>query len=74
MHGPGFLGMEYSPFVISDPSKGTSFLHPQAGKSIKDIQNRLDYLNTISGHTAAGVKQSDKLRAYSKSCCVSISI
>jgi len=49
VHGAGFLRMDYSPSVIADPSKGTSFLQPRGDTTIEHLQRRLDYLNGVSG-------------------------
>ena len=64
--GPGFYGVNYAPFMISDPARGMATLNTVAGMTMDRLDRRQEYLKTISGLTQAELQKAHKVADYLK--------
>jgi hypothetical protein len=58
-HTAGFLGSEYGPFLIPDPSKGLDSVRPPAGMTSKRFEKRYKLYRELVKNSAAGEAASD---------------
>ncbi|MEW6303201.1 MAG: DUF1501 domain-containing protein [Verrucomicrobiota bacterium] len=65
--GPGFYGVNYSPFMIPEPAKGLASLNALAGMKMDRLDRRLAYLRAISGLSDPELQRSAKAKEYLKS-------
>lgn len=62
--GPGFLGVEYAPFMIPEPDKGLPTLNMVAGMKMDRLDRRQSYLEAISGMKTEKLREADKVKDY----------
>ncbi|MBC7923257.1 MAG: DUF1501 domain-containing protein [Ferruginibacter sp.] len=58
-HTAGFLGNEYGPFLIPDPSSGLDSVRPPVGMSSKRFEKRNQLYNDLISHSPVGEFGSD---------------
>jgi Protein of unknown function (DUF1501) len=58
-HTAGFLGNEYGPFLIPDPSSGLESVRPPVGMSVKRFESRNKLYNDLISNSPAGEYGSD---------------
>ena len=64
--GPGFYGVNYSPFMIPEPAKGLSTLNAAAGMSMQRLDARQQYLNGLADLSQQALVDSAKASDYMK--------
>lgn len=62
--GPGFLGVQYAPFMVPDPRGGMPTLEAVAGMDPERLDRRQSYLEAITGMTQERVLESNRARDY----------
>lgn len=58
-HTPGFLGAEYGPFLIPDPSSGLDSVRPPVGMSIERFERRHQLFRDLINQSPVGERSSD---------------
>lgn len=58
-HSAGFLGSEYGPFMIPDPTKGLDSVRPPVGMSLKRFESRNQLYEKLVNESAMGEFGSD---------------
>ncbi|MBW3629366.1 MAG: DUF1501 domain-containing protein [Gemmatimonadetes bacterium] len=58
-HTAGFLGSEYGPFLIRDPSSGLESVRPPAGMTIERFERRNQLYRELVEHSPLGERGSD---------------
>lgn len=61
-HSAGFLGSEYGPFLIPDPTKGLDSVRPPVGMSLKRFESRNQLYEKLVKESAMGEFGSDYQR------------
>ena len=62
--GPGFLGIQYAPFMVPQPSQGLPTLNAVAGMAMDRLDRRQHYLEAISGMTTPALREANKVKEY----------
>ena len=64
--GPGFLGVNYAPFMIPEPAQGLKTLNAVAGMDIERLDRRQAYLHAITGLGPKELLEANKAKDYAK--------
>ena len=64
--GPGFYGVNYSPFMIADPSRGLATLNALPGLPFSRIDERLELWRTIAKNGPAQLRESPRAAEFQK--------
>jgi hypothetical protein len=64
--GPGFLGVNYAPFMIPEPAQGLKTLNAVAGMDIERLDRRQAYLHAITGLGPKELLEANKAKDYTK--------
>lgn len=64
--GPGFYGVNYSPFMIPDPSRGLATLNTVPGLPFQRLDERLGLLRTVMKNGPAELRDSPKAAEFQK--------
>lgn len=64
--GPGFLGINYAPFMIPNPDQGLPTLNVLANMTTDQVNRRHQYLRAITGIADSEILESEKSKNYMK--------
>lgn len=64
--GPGFLGVNYAPFMIPEPTQGLPTLNAVAGMQVDRLDRRQRYLETITGLGPKELQTANSVKDYMK--------